>query len=223
MIKNKNYYIAFVYILFFVISIYFYSDLTIEDLKNNKLLISNYIQNQYIFSVLLFFIACTIFINSPLPFAALIKIMGGFFFGFEIGAIYNVTATCFACLIGFWLSRYAFRELFESLFYQKLEAVETEIETNGFYYFLSLRVVMVVPCFLINILAGISKISFKKYLSSTFLGVIPPSLIYANGGNKLEQLNNISDLFHIDIIISIVLLACVSLLPAIKKFVLIRL
>ncbi|MGR9115734.1 MAG: TVP38/TMEM64 family protein [Gammaproteobacteria bacterium] len=191
--------------------------MTIDNIKSHKFEIDYFISNNYFVSVLLFFISCIIFINSPIPLAAIIKLLGGFLFGFYLGALYNITATILACLIGFGISRYTLKEEFEKLYYKKLQSIENEIEKNGFYYFLSLRLVMVAPYFLINILAGISRVSFKKYLFSTTLGVIPASFIYANGGNKLEQISSINELFRYDIIFSIMLIALISLLPILKK------
>lgn len=199
------------------ISLFFSDFLTIESIKNNKVWIKEFVDNNYVFSVFLFFLSCLIFVNSPIPLAALTKILGGFFFGFHMGAIYNISATILACLLGFTLSRYAFKEAFEKAYYDRLRKIEREIETNGFYYFVTIRIVMVVPYFLINILAGISRISVKTFVLSTILGVLPASLIYANGGHKLEEINSITDLFKADIIISLIAVAFVSLLPLFIK------
>ena len=179
--------------------------------------VRHFIENNYIFSVLIFFISCTVFINSPIPFAAVIKLLGGFFFGLYLGAFYNITATTIACLIGFGISRYAFKDTFEKLYYKRLIGIENEIEKNGFYYFLSLRLVLVVPYFLINILGGISRIPFKKYLFSTTVGVIPASFIYANGGSKLERINSVSELFGLDILFALALMIGLSLFPIIRN------
>lgn len=201
-------------LLILIISLYLYNTITLETIKENKLWISHFVDENYAFSVFLFFLSCIIFINSPVPFAALLKLLGGFFFGPFLGAIYNIAATIVACLVGFGLSRYAFKETFEKKYYHRVKDIESKIEKNGFYYFLTLRVVMVVPYFLINISAGISRISFKDFLLSTLLGVVPSSLIYANGGNQLEKIDSVSDLLTGEVVVSILLIACVVLLPA---------
>lgn len=213
--KTTNKYLLEISILLIlIISLYLYNTITLETVKENKIWISRFVDDNYAFSVFLFFLSCAVFINSPVPFAALLKLLGGFFFGPFLGAIYNIAATLVACLVGFGLSRYAFKEAFEKKYYQHVKDIESKIEKNGFYYFLTLRVVMVVPYFLINISAGISRVSFKDFLLSTLLGVIPSSLIYANGGNKLEQIDSVSDLLTGDVVVSMLLIVCVALLPA---------
>ncbi|WP_232056785.1 MULTISPECIES: TVP38/TMEM64 family protein [Methylomonas] len=213
----KKYYWLVLFAMFLLVSVWFADYLTLDGIKSNKQWIKNIIAHHYILSVAVFFIACSVFINSPLPMAAVIKVMGGYFFGFYYGAVYNISATLIACLLGFYLSRYALKDLFEAAYYQRLQKVEQEIEVNGFYYFLSLRLVMVVPYFIINVIAGISRVSFKHYLFATVLGVIPSSLIYANGGSKLEQIESVAQLLQPEYVVSLVLLACALLWPALQR------
>ncbi|MGR8932599.1 MAG: TVP38/TMEM64 family protein [Gammaproteobacteria bacterium] len=202
---------------FFLVSIYFSDLLTIENIKANKIIINEFIETNYIFSVLLFFLSCAVFVNSPVPLAAFIKVLGGYFFGFYLGLVFNIFATVTACIIGFLISRYTFKDIFEKAYYNRLKHIENEIEHNGIYYFLTLRLVMIIPYFIINITAGLSRISFKNYVYSTTIGVIPASIIYANGGSKLEKIDSISELFQYDIIISLALIGLLSLIPVLIK------
>ena len=98
---SSKYQSAFLISLFLLTSIYFSDLLTIENIKSNKLLIQNFIENNYILSTFLFFLACVVFVNSPMPLAAFIKFLGGYFFGFYIGVFFNILATIIACLVGF--------------------------------------------------------------------------------------------------------------------------
>ena len=213
MVLVKKYYLVSLFVLFLIISAYFYDHLTLETIKDNKLWISDFIAHHYSLSVFLFFLSCLVFINSPIPLAAIIKVLGGFTFGFYMGSFYNISATILACLAGFGISRYALKEAFEKAYYDRVKKVEDDIEKNGFYYFLTLRLVMVVPYFIINITAGISRVSFKHYLFSTLLGVIPTSLIYANAGSRLEQINSVAELLEPEFIVAVLLIALASVIP----------
>ncbi len=199
------------------VSWYFADAMTLDNVQLHKDWLSAFIDRHYFSAVLFFFIACAFFINSPLPLAAVIKVLGGYFFGIYLGAMFNILATLNACLLGFLLSRYAFRSTFEAHFLSRLQQVESEIEKNGFYYFFSLRLMMVVPYFLINFVAGISRISFRAYFASTALGVIPASLVYANGGSKLEQIKSLAELFQIEVIGALLLIILLSWVPLMIK------
>lgn len=214
--KNVKLWLAIISLII-VMSFYMADIVTIDNVKANEANLRDFIEEHYGLSVLLFFVACTLFINSPIPLAAPLKVLGGYFFGFYWGTFYNIGATLLACLVGFGVSRYTFKDLFEKRYYDRLKTIENEIETNGFYYFLSLRLVMVVPYFLINILAGLSRISFRKYATSTLAGITPASFIYANGGNMLEQITSLQEIFRFDIILSLAVVALISLCPVIIK------
>lgn len=203
--------------LIILMSFYLSDIVTVENIKAKEAYLRIFIEDHYGLSVLLFFVACTLFINSPIPLAATLKVLGGFFFGFYWGTFYNIGATLLACLVGFGVSRYTFKGLFEKRYYDRLKTIENEIETNGFYYLLSLRLIMVVPYFLINILAGLSRVSFRKYATSTLAGITPASFIYANSGNKLDQITSLQEIFRFDIILSLAVVAAISLLPVIVK------
>lgn len=203
--------------LIILMSFYLSDIVTVENIKAKEAYLRIFIEDHYGLSVLLFFVACTLFINSPIPLAATLKVLGGFFFGFYWGTFYNIGATLLACLVGFGVSRYTFKGLFEKRYYDRLKTIENEIETNGFYYLLSLRLIMVVPYFLINILAGLSRVSFRKYATSTLAGITPASFIYANSGNKLDQITSLQEIFRFDIILSFAVVAAISLLPVIVK------
>ncbi|MGR9053606.1 MAG: TVP38/TMEM64 family protein, partial [Gammaproteobacteria bacterium] len=88
-------------LLFLVVTLFSMDIMTIENIKHNKVQISRFIADHYSLSVVLFYLSCAVFINSPVPFAAVVKLLGGFFFGFHLGAVYNITATILACLVGF--------------------------------------------------------------------------------------------------------------------------
>ncbi|WP_428355263.1 TVP38/TMEM64 family protein [Methyloprofundus sp.] len=185
-----------IFLIFVLLTVWSIDYLSVENINANKILIAQFVDKHYYLSVLIFFIACIIFVNSPVPLAAMVKLLGGFFFGFYIGALFNIIATIIACLVGFGLSRHAFKQTFEKRFYKRLKAIEDELESNGFYYILTLRLIMIVPYALTNILAGLSRISFKSYFLSTTLGVIPASLVYANAGSKLEQITTVAQLLR---------------------------
>ncbi len=213
----KQFILPVLLVLLIVVSQHLFGHLSLAEIKHNKDQIQFLIENHYALSIACFYITCIIFINSPIPVAALIKVLGGFFYGVYLGSLFNITATLLACLVGFSLSRYIFKKPFEARYKSYLNKIEHEIKTNGFYYFFILRIIMVVPYFLINIVAGLSVISFKTFFYSTLLGVIPASIVYANGGSHLERINSIEDLFSPKFIFSVALIAFFTMIPTIRK------
>ena len=58
---------------------------------------------------------------------------------------------------------------------------------------------------------GLSKISHKNFLLSTFLGSILFSLVYANIGNQLKIINSVFDVFNLDLFFMLVFFSIISL------------
>lgn len=154
-------------------------------------------------------------INSPVPLAALIKLLSGYIFGIQGGFLLNVGMSVLGGFLGFAASRYLFYQAFHAHFSRPLAKVSLEIARNGFWYVLSSRLFMVAPFFLVNVLAGLSGIRKRKFLLGTALGVLPSSMIYALSGDKLESIRSLSDLADPRVTLALAGLAVVAVLPAV--------
>lgn len=76
--KNVKLWLAII-CLIILMSFYMAGILTLDNIKTNEAYLRVFIEDHYGLSVLLFFVACTLFINSPIPLAAPLKVLGGFF------------------------------------------------------------------------------------------------------------------------------------------------
>ena len=188
-------------ILAIILSINWYKNEIFLFIKSQKEVLIYFVDYYEFTAIFLFFILTFIFVNTPIPLAALIKIVGGFIFGFYYGAIINILATTIASMGGFYAARELFSKELHEKYGNKFKKVNKELESNGFLYLIMLRFSLVFPYFLINILSGLSRnVSTTKYILSTFISVIPASFVYAYAGNKLESLNSLNDIFSIEII-----------------------
>ncbi len=99
-------------------------------------------------------------------------------YGMVIGFILSWVGTIIGCLISFM----AFRQWFRGYFWRKIENKERFIQLMNYITdikFNQLVLLMALPfspAFLINIGAGLSKISFKKFIIATIIGKI--SIVY---------------------------------------------
>jgi len=158
-----------------------------------------------------------IIINCPVPVAALVKVLAGYFFGIQAGVALNVSVSVLGGLLGFMATRHLFHRQLYSRFSRQLARVNLEIARNGFWYVLSARLLMVTPFFLVNVLSGLSCVRKRKFLLGTFLGVIPSSAIYAVSGSHLESIRTASDMASPKFVFILALLAAVSVVPALLR------
>lgn len=110
----------------------------------------------------------------PIPIAP-IMFIGGFIFEF----IPAVIATIIGCLIfstiSFYMARFLGRDYYEYLESKnkKLKTLDLKIRKDPFENLLLLRLFFIIPGEIINIYAGLSKIKFKDFITSTLIASIP--------------------------------------------------
>ena len=216
--KNEIKFIIILLIFIFITGFYYLNlYFTFDNIFENKEKILNFVDGNYYILIIVLLIFSVFFINSPIPMSALFMITNGFLFGIYVGTIVNVISITFASYIGFIFSRYVFRKEFEIQYKNKLNIVRKEIQVHGFYYFLSARFIFIIPNFLINILGGISKISQKYFILSTFFGSILFSIVYANIGYQIKIIESIFDIFNLDLLFMLLFFAIISLFPVIMQ------
>ena len=153
-------------------------------------------------------------INCPLPLAALVKMLTGFFFGTAWGFMLNVALSCLGGTLGFLVTRHLFYDSLYARFSRQLAGANQEIARNGFWFVISARFIMATPFFLVNVVAGLSSMSKRQFLLGTLIGVLPSSLIYALSGSRLETIRSASDLADPQIVLIFTILGVVAIAPA---------
>jgi uncharacterized membrane protein YdjX (TVP38/TMEM64 family) len=93
--------------------------------------------------------------------------------------------------VAFLLSRYLLRDLVADRFPARLKLVQGAFAREGAWYLLTLRLLPVVPYFLINILMGLTTIRTRTYWWVSQVGMLPATCLYtytASTVPSLEQL-----------------------------------
>ena len=80
-----------------------------------------------------------------------------------------------------------------------------------------LRVTPFAPNWSINLFSPLINVPFLPFFFGTLLGVAPPSAVYINAGQTLTSLNSIRDIFSLKVVISITLIALMTISPLILK------
>ena len=152
-----------------------------------------------------------------LPGATVLTLAGGAVFGLlqgtllvSLGSTLGATAACL-------LARTLLREPVRRRFGQRLGPIEAGVRRDGAAYLLSLRLVPVVPFFLVNLLMGLTPMPLRSFAVVSQLGMLPATLVYVNAGTQLAQLTSLSGLLSPALLASFALL---GLLPWIVKLLL---
>lgn len=147
------------------------------------------------------------------PGATLLTLLGGFLFGPLPGALYvNLGATSGATL-AFLSARYLFRDTVERKFGSRLRTIQEGFARDGFNYLLMLRLVPLFPFFLVNLLAGLTRLRTRTFMAATSLGILPASLVYSYAGRQLGSLSTVSDIASGRVLTAFALLGLLALAP----------
>src|SRR5207302_9223230 len=102
-------------------------------------------------------------------------------------------------------SRYVLRDWVQRRFGDRLEPVNRGVEKDGGYYLFSLRLVPIVPFFLINLGMGLTPMRVTTFVAVSWLGMLLGTFLYVNAGTELATLDSPADLLSWPILLSLAL------------------
>ena len=175
-----------VVILLFVIAAFglsFFSELiSFEALKENRSDISDFRDENFILSIIVFWLFYFLLVVFSLPGAAVASVSGGFLFGLNLGLLINVTAASTGATVLFILVRYGLKSFkynqsndFDNNFAVK---IKNGLIQNQVSIMLILRLVPLVPFFLANILPALVSVRLFNFIWTTVIGIIPGGLVF---------------------------------------------
>lgn len=185
---------------------------TFENLKENSNIMRSYIEAYYVPSVIAF-IAAVISTALFVPGTLVMTLVGGFLFGVLIGAVYLIAGATIGASIAFLSARYVIGNWIQRKYEEHLKAFNNEISRHGHNYLIAFRIVPVMPFFLVNYLAGITKIRLSKFVWTTAVGMLPGSVVYSFAGQELGNIETPDDIMSTRLMLAMVLLALSVLLP----------
>ena len=161
----------------------FFSEwISFEGLKENRSYISDFRDENFILSIIVFWLFYFLLVVFSLPGAAVASVSGGFLFGLNLGLIINVTAASTGATVLFTLVRYGFKTFkynqssnFDNNFAVK---IKNGLIQNQVSIMLILRLVPLVPFFLANILPAIVGVRLFNFFWTTVIGIIPGGIVF---------------------------------------------
>jgi pyruvate/2-oxoglutarate dehydrogenase complex dihydrolipoamide dehydrogenase (E3) component/uncharacterized membrane protein YdjX (TVP38/TMEM64 family) len=141
-----------------------------------------------------------------LPFAVWMTLAAGALFGFWQGFIIVSFAASIGATLAFLAARYLLRDMVRARFGARLASIDQGIARDGAFYLFSLRIIPVVPFFIVNLAMGLTGISIRAYFFASQLGMLAATAVYVNAGTQLGKLTSISGILSPPILISFALL-----------------
>src|SRR5215469_16327411 len=156
-----------------------------------------------------------ILVALSVPGAVVLTLAGGFLFGTWIGGLYAVVGATLGATAIFLAARAGLGGLAQRAgpLVGKLEA---GFRADAFNYLLVLRLVFVVPFWLVNLVPALVGVRLSTFVLATFLGIIPGTFVYASFGNGLGDVvgePGLGVLLHPSVLGPIIGLIILALVP----------
>lgn len=142
-----------------------------------------------------------------LPGAVILTLAGGALFGLWTGLVVVSLASTAGATLAFLAARYLLRDSVTRRFGARLDEVHRGMDRNGAFYLFTLRLVPLVPFFVINLVMGLTKMPARRYAWVSQLGMLPGTLVYVNAGTALGGLQSLSGIVSPQLLGAFALLA----------------
>lgn len=148
-----------------------------------------------------------------LPGVSLINIVGGFLFGLIFGVFWIVVAATSGALLFFLIIRYIIGDVIHLRYAHRLIAFNRKVDQKGWLYLLLLRFIPVVPFFMVNMLAALTKIRLSTFVWTTAVGVLPSAIVFAYVGTQFMHIQSVADIFSFSVLLAFAGLLLLMLIP----------
>ena len=164
----------------------------------------------------LFFATYVLITATSLPLAVWMTLAAGALFGLWWGTLLVSFASSLGATIAFLSSRYFLRDWVKTKLSSRANTIDAGLAKDGAFYLFSLRMIPVLPFFVVNLLMGLTEMTSWRFYWVSQLGMLVGTAVYVNAGTQLSQLSSLSDIFSPTLIISFVAL---GLLPWLTRLV----
>lgn len=153
-----------------------------------------------------FFLAYVAVTALSLPVATLLTLAAGAVFGLLEGTVLVSFASTIGATLAFLASRFVLGEFVQERFGKRLSSINEGIQREGAFYLFTLRLVPVIPFFVVNLALGLTRLPARTFYWVSQVGMLAATVVFVNAGTQLAQLKTASGVFSPALIGSLALL-----------------
>ncbi len=204
------------------LSIYFRDHLTLAGLADDVERLRQWRDRHPLAVALLLAAVFVISTGLSIPSVITLSIISGSLLGMWVGLVVASFSETAGATVAFLISRYLLRSSIEDRWKENVERADKMLDRDGVFYLLSLRLIHVIPSWMINLVLGCTRVPVSTFWWTTQMGMLPATSLYVFTGAHLPEIEQLKEqgIFGIvtpPIIGVFVLLAAV---PLIVRFVL---
>jgi uncharacterized membrane protein YdjX (TVP38/TMEM64 family) len=178
------------------IGAFFYFDLhhvfTLDNLKSRQESIVAYRDDHPLLSTAIYALVYIAVTALSLPGATLLTLAAGAVFGLLWGTLIVSFASSMGATLAFLASRFLFRDVVKARFGHQLKEIDAGIARDGAFYLFTLRLVPLIPFFVINLVMGLTVLKTSTFYWVSQAGMLAGTLVYVNAGTQLAKIDSLS-------------------------------
>ena len=140
------------------------------------------------------------------PLALWLTLAIGALFGFWQGLILVSFASSIGATLAFLAARWVLRDVVQARFGHRLEGVNRGMARDGSFYLFTLRLIVGMPFFLVNLLMGLTPISARRFYLVSQAGMLAGTAVYVNAGTRLAEIDSLRGILSLPVILSFAVL-----------------
>lgn len=202
--------------------------LTFAELARQRAALVALAEGQPLLAGLGFVLAYALIVALSLPGAAIASLTGGFLFGLFPGAVYNVAGATLGATAVFLAVRMGLAEGVRARIDaggERVRRIAEGLRANEVSFLLTLRLIPVVPFFLVNLAAAVFGVGAWRFVWTTALGILPGAAVYTWAGQGLGavfdrgETPDLGLIFEPQILVPLLALGALAAGPAVLRLV----
>ncbi|MDG2320055.1 MAG: VTT domain-containing protein [Rhodospirillaceae bacterium] len=195
-----------------------------DALRDNRETLLAVVAGNYIAAVAVFMLVYVAAVTFSIPGAVWLSIAGGFIFSVGPATLFIVVAATIGATLVFLLARYVLGDMLRQKAGGAIERMRSGFQEDALSYMLVLRLVPLLPFFIVNLVPAFLNVPVRVYVLGTALGIIPGSFVFAWVGSGVGAVFDVGGdvdpgaiIFQPSVIGPLLGLAALALIPVVYK------
>jgi uncharacterized membrane protein YdjX (TVP38/TMEM64 family) len=195
----------------------------IDLLRQHQDVLINFVTSKPVVAGVLFTMIYALVVATSVPGLAVLTMVGGYLFGWWLGAIYTMIAATIASTIIFLLARSAFGAAMRERAGPMIQRFARGFKESALSYVFIMHLVPIFPYMVVTTLPAACGVPLHIYMFSAFFGILPATILLSRVGAGLGDVLAIdgpidpSNFLTTDIVLSLSGLALLALLPVVYR------
>ena len=186
--------------------------LSLDYLKQSQVEFAELYARRPLVVVAVYFAVYVLVAALSFPGAAILTLAGGAIFGLGWGLLIVSFASTVGATLAFLTARFILRDSIEAKFANRLADINKGIAKDGAFYLFTLRLVPLIPFFVINLVMGLTQMRVWVFYLVSQIGMLAGTAVFVNAGTQLSQITSLKGILSPALIGSFVLLGVFPLL-----------